>query len=246
MQTVDDLEVAGRTVLVRSDLNVPLKDGVITDDKRIQASLPTIRDLAGRGARVVVLAHLGRPKGEVKPELSLRPVAQRLQELLGQPVGFPETAGGGVAGPAALWHSRIRTEAFTSALAAYGMRGATVETDYSAEQGAAATRRLLEGDARPSAILYDNDVMAVAGLGVAHHLGIPVPGEISLVAWDDSPLCEVIQPGLTALHRDIAGYGAEAARHLRRIVAGEQAGDVQVAGLELVERGSTGPAPRSG
>lgn len=101
MQTVDDLEVAGRTVLVRSDLNVPLKDGVITDDKRIQASLPTIRDLAGRGARVVVLAHLGRPKGEVKPELSLRPVAQRLQELIGQPVGFPETAEGGVAGPAA-------------------------------------------------------------------------------------------------------------------------------------------------
>jgi 3-phosphoglycerate kinase len=101
MQTVDDLEVAGRTVLVRSDLNVPLKDGVITDDKRIQASLPTIRDLAGRGARVVVPAHLGRPKGEVKPELSLRPVAQRLQELLGQPVGFPETAEGGVAGPAA-------------------------------------------------------------------------------------------------------------------------------------------------
>jgi len=101
MQTVDDLEVAGRTVLVRSDLNVPLKDGVITDDKRIQASLPTIRDLAGRGARVVVLAHLGRPKGEVKPELSLRPVAQRLQELLGQPVEFPETAEGGVAGPAA-------------------------------------------------------------------------------------------------------------------------------------------------
>jgi 3-phosphoglycerate kinase len=101
MQTVDDLEVAGRTVLVRADLNVPLKDGVITDDKRIQASLPTIRDLAGRGARVVVLAHLGRPKGDARPELSLRPVAARLQELLGQPVGFPDTADGGIAGPAA-------------------------------------------------------------------------------------------------------------------------------------------------
>ncbi len=100
MRTVDDLEVAGRTVLVRSDLNVPLKDGVITDDKRIQASLPTIRDIAGRGARVVVMAHLGRPKG-VTPELSLRPVAERLRQLLGQPVAFPETAEGGVAGPAA-------------------------------------------------------------------------------------------------------------------------------------------------
>jgi 3-phosphoglycerate kinase len=101
MKTVDDLEVAGRTVLVRADLNVPLADSVITDDKRIQASLPTIRDLAGRGARVVVMAHLGRPKGEIKPELSLRPVAARLQELLGQPVAFPATAEGGVAGPAA-------------------------------------------------------------------------------------------------------------------------------------------------
>jgi 3-phosphoglycerate kinase len=102
MRTVDDLEVAGRTVLVRADLNVPLESGVITDDKRIQASLPTIRDLAGRGARVVVMAHLGRPKGVVKPELSLRPVAERLQQLLGQPVAFPQTADGGIAGPAAV------------------------------------------------------------------------------------------------------------------------------------------------
>jgi len=101
MRTVDDLEVAGRTVLVRADLNVPLQDGEITDDKRIQASLPTIRDLAGRGARVAVLAHLGRPKGEVTPALSLRPVAERLARLLGQPVGFPDTADGGIAGPAA-------------------------------------------------------------------------------------------------------------------------------------------------
>jgi 3-phosphoglycerate kinase len=99
MRTVDDLEVAGRTVLVRADLNVPLDSGsgspVITDDKRIQASVPTIRDLAGRGARVVVMAHLGRPKGEIKPELSLRPVAARLSELLGQPVGFPADAADG-------------------------------------------------------------------------------------------------------------------------------------------------------
>ena len=99
MRTVDDLEVAGRTVLVRADLNVPLDSSsgspVITDDKRIQASVPTIRDLVGRGAKVVVMAHLGRPKGEVKPELSLRPVAERLSELLGQPVGFPADANDG-------------------------------------------------------------------------------------------------------------------------------------------------------
>jgi 3-phosphoglycerate kinase len=106
MRSVDDLEVAGRTVLVRADLNVPLDssgDGppVITDDKRIQASVPTIRDLIGRGAKVVVMAHLGRPKGGVNPALSLRPAAVRLSELLGQPVGFPDDASDGIAGVAA-------------------------------------------------------------------------------------------------------------------------------------------------
>ncbi|GAA0935444.1 phosphoglycerate kinase [Actinocorallia libanotica] len=88
MKTVDDLEVRGRRVLVRTDLNVPLKDGVITDDGRIRASLPTIRKLIDKGARVVVVAHLGRPKGEPKPEFSLAPVAVRLGELLGKDVAF--------------------------------------------------------------------------------------------------------------------------------------------------------------
>jgi phosphoglycerate kinase len=89
MKTIDDLgDVRGRRVLVRADLNVPLDGRTITDDGRIRASLPTIRTLAGRGARVVVCAHLGRPKGEPKPEFSLAPVAQRLGELLGADVAF--------------------------------------------------------------------------------------------------------------------------------------------------------------
>jgi len=93
VRSIDDLEVAGRRVLVRSDLNVPLADGehgerAITDDGRIRASVATIRALVDRGARVVVCAHLGRPKGEVRPELSLRPVAARLGELLGRPVAL--------------------------------------------------------------------------------------------------------------------------------------------------------------
>src|SRR3954471_6297734 len=86
---VDSLgDVAGRRVLVRSDLNVPLDGGKITDDGRIRASVPTIRELAARGARALVFAHPGRPKGECKPELSLRPVADRLGELLGADVRF--------------------------------------------------------------------------------------------------------------------------------------------------------------
>ncbi len=88
MRTIDDLDVRGKRVLVRSDLNVPLDGGTITDDGRIRASLPTIQALAERGARVIVCAHLGRPKGEPKPEFSLRPVATRLSELLGAEVAF--------------------------------------------------------------------------------------------------------------------------------------------------------------
>lgn len=88
MRSLDDLDVRGRRVLVRADLNVPLDGETITDDGRIRASVPTIRTLADRGAKVVVCAHLGRPKGQVKPEFSLKPVAARLQELLGLDVAF--------------------------------------------------------------------------------------------------------------------------------------------------------------
>ncbi|WP_055503711.1 phosphoglycerate kinase [Nonomuraea pusilla] len=88
MRTIDDLDVKGRRVLVRADLNVPLDGETITDDGRIRASVPTIKALAGRGAKVVVCAHLGRPKGEPNPKYSLKPVAGRLGELLGQDVAF--------------------------------------------------------------------------------------------------------------------------------------------------------------
>ena len=88
MAHLEELEVKGKRVFLRCDLNVPLKDGVITDDGRIQASLPTIQYLLDQGASLVIAAHLGRPKGEAKPELSLAPVAKRLGELLGMPIKF--------------------------------------------------------------------------------------------------------------------------------------------------------------
>ena len=87
-KTVDDINVKGKRVLVRCDFNVPLKNGVITDENRIVAALPTIKKLIADGGRVILCSHLGKPKGEPKPELSLAPVAQRLTEKLGQPVVF--------------------------------------------------------------------------------------------------------------------------------------------------------------
>jgi len=88
MTSLVDLDVAGKRVFLRCDLNVPLKESKITDDGRIRASLPTINALLEKGASIVIAAHLGRPKGEAKAELSLAPVAVRLAELLGKPVQF--------------------------------------------------------------------------------------------------------------------------------------------------------------
>ena len=94
LRTIEEIDVRGKRVLLRCDLNVPLKDGVITDDGRIKASVPTIKYLLEQGASIVITAHLGRPKGERKPELSLAPVAKRLSELLEIPVSFsPDIVG---------------------------------------------------------------------------------------------------------------------------------------------------------
>lgn len=90
LNDLDASSLAGRRVLVRADLNVPLEDGRVGDDTRIRATLPTLRRLMDAGARVVVISHLGRPKGAVDPAASLRPVARRLSELLGAPVAFAD------------------------------------------------------------------------------------------------------------------------------------------------------------
>ncbi len=87
-KTVDDLQVKGKRVLVRCDFNVPLQDGIITDENRITAALPTIEKLIAGGAKVILCSHMGKPKGEPKPELSLAPVAKRLSELLKKDVVF--------------------------------------------------------------------------------------------------------------------------------------------------------------
>ncbi len=101
LRTIDALgELAGKRVIVRCDLNVPLRDGNITDDGRVRASLPTLRALLDKGARVIVISHLGRPDGAPDERYSLAPVATRLAELLGSPVGFAEDTVGTAAASA--------------------------------------------------------------------------------------------------------------------------------------------------
>jgi DNA-binding LacI/PurR family transcriptional regulator len=150
-----------------------------------------------------------------------------------------------VAGLPDLLHTERRTEAFRAAVRAHGIDEIpTVQTDYSGEQGAAATRRLLASPRPPTAIVYDNDVMAVAGVAVATELGVAVPASLSIVAWDDSPLCQLLHPPLTALTRDTFAFGATAARFLLAVLDGDEGADVEDHVPLLVHRESTSTPPR--
>ncbi|SER96322.1 transcriptional regulator, LacI family [Lentzea xinjiangensis] len=142
-----------------------------------------------------------------------------------------------VAGLPSLLHTVRRDQAF---LASAG-DGVIVAGDYTAESGAVATRTLLGSDRPPTAIVYDNDVMAVAGAEVAAAAGVGVPAQLSIVAWDDSVLCQ--HGRLTALSRDTFAFGARAARALQAVVEGASPTDVEDVLPELVVRRSSGVAP---
>ncbi|MGR4847583.1 LacI family DNA-binding transcriptional regulator [Streptomyces sp. LARHCF252] len=148
-----------------------------------------------------------------------------------------------VGGAAALGHTAIRTAAFDEAAGA--LAGAwQVATDFSGDAGARATRSLLTASApdRPTAIVYDNDIMAVAGLSVAAEMGLRVPDDVSLLAWDDSQLCRLTHPTLSAMSHDVHGFGAEVARTLFGVITGEgTAGSHPVPTPVLTPRGSTAP-----
>jgi DNA-binding LacI/PurR family transcriptional regulator len=145
-----------------------------------------------------------------------------------------------VAGLPGLLHTELRNRAFGDVAERLNLDSAvTLTTDYTADQGGHATRRLLSAAARPTAILYDNDVMAVAGTSVAHEMGVDVPGDLSVVAWDDSVLCEIVHPPLTALSRDIMAYGAHAAERLLGFLDTATATDFEDDLPRLITRGST-------
>ncbi|MCL8014192.1 LacI family DNA-binding transcriptional regulator [Streptomyces sp. AS02] len=149
-----------------------------------------------------------------------------------------------VGGAAALGHTSIRTAAFDEAARALRLAGAwQVATDFSGDAGARATRSLLTASApdRPTAIVYDNDIMAVAGLSVAAEMGLSVPGDVSLLAWDDSQLCRLTHPTLSAMSHDVHGFGADVARTLFGVITGDGPGSHPVPTPVLTPRGSTAP-----
>ncbi|NUP43424.1 MAG: substrate-binding domain-containing protein, partial [Streptomyces sp.] len=147
-----------------------------------------------------------------------------------------------VGGAAELGHTAIRSAAFEATANELRLeQWSCVETDFSGGQGARATRTLLASPRRPTALLYDNDLMAVAGLSVAAEMGFAVPRDLSLLAWDDSQLCRLTRPQLTAMSHDVFGFGAEVALRLQDLLGGAAPRSGPVATPVLTPRGSTAP-----
>jgi len=239
LQVVEDLEA--EVALYRRWWGERRVDGVLVCDLRERD--PRVPVLEKLGLPAVVIGgpgHTGRLPSIWSDDAAA--VAETVEYLFA--LGHRRIAR--VGGIPDLLHTRIRTEAFTAACSRLGVANApTISSDYTGEEGAEATRRLLSSDRRPTAIVYDNDVMAIAGLGVAQEMGLSVPADLSIVAWDDSALCRLVHPPLTALRRDIPAYGAHAAAVLLDAIAGKAPASMQDQTAQLTPRGSTG-SPRAG
>ena len=211
-------------------------DGVLVVDLRLDD--PRIDELVRIGLPAVVVG--GPLDGDILPavwhnEAAVVTEATRYLAALGH------TRIAHVCGVAHFVHTQQRVKAFLDSIRELGLEGETVETDYSAESGARATRKLLSSPAPPSAILFDSDLLAVTGLGVAQQMGFSVPDDVSIVGWDDSLISQVVHPPLTAITRDITAYGVEAARHLLAAIDGAPNEGVETTRGELTTRGSTAP-----
>ncbi|MFT4259910.1 LacI family DNA-binding transcriptional regulator [Microbacterium sp.] len=238
LQVVPDIHSELETL--RAWRNARRVDGVIVTDVRVED--PRIAYLAKTpGLPVVVVGHpsvagslaaVGTDDGAA--------ARQAVQHLVG--LGHRRIAH--VAGLVELAHTHLRTAAFLDEMRAQGAEPTVLHTDFTPKQGAEATRRALTGSAAPTAFIFDNDIMAVAALGVATQLGIRVPEDISIIAWDDSVLCQHTYPQITSLSHDVVNFGAHVARRLFDVVAGAPTDGELDATPVLQPRGSTGPVPR--
>jgi DNA-binding LacI/PurR family transcriptional regulator len=218
--------------------------------RRIDGTILT--DLWVDDQRIAALDRLGLPGvlvGHPRPGTAMPAVWSDDAAALTEAVNYLAAIGhrriARVGGLTTLGHTSIRTRAFRAAATRHGLASAeVVDTDYSWEAGAWATERLLTSAAPPTAITFDNDIMATAGLHVARKLGLDVPRDLSIVAGDDSQLCEMAYPALSALSRDVLAYGANAARTLLTFLAGGAPGDFQDTTPRLLLRDSTAPPPR--
>ena len=153
---------------------------------------------------------------------------------------------GRVSGPAHLHHTKARSLAFDRALARRAINGFSVEGDYSAASGAAQTRQILTAANPPTAIVYDNSIMALAALSAARDLGIDVPADVSLLAWDDGPHCRLSDPPFSVVSLDVYELGRIVAEVLMQTYSGALQTVVHVPTAHIIQRGSTAAWPSTG
>lgn len=170
--------------------------------------------------------------------------AQAMRDAVGYLVGLGHTRLARVSGPHEFLHTRSRSEAFLEECARSAVESMIVEGDYTEESGKRATRALLGRRGAPSAIVYDNDVMAAAGLGVGVEMGVPVPERLSLLAWDDSALCRLTNPTLSSMTLDVHAMGMQVADCVLNRLAGGPVTAYMAPLPRLSARGSTARAPR--
>lgn len=209
-------------------------------------------NLAAEDPRPALLRDLGLPAvlaGVQDPDPSGAPAVRAdhvspAREALARLLDLGHRRIARVSGPARLLHTRARTAALAEGCRAAGVAAPVVlEGDYSHEEGARLTRELLARDEPPTAILYDNDVMAVSGLEAARGLGVAVPGRVSMVAWDDSTLCRLATPALTSVSVDVYRYGTAVGESALECADGLPVAERWSPAGEFVARESTGPAP---
>ncbi|MBL1068767.1 LacI family DNA-binding transcriptional regulator [Streptomyces sp. 7-21] len=214
-----------------------LVDAVIVPNLRAGDRRPAVLCELGLPAVIAGTWH-GRTGMPAVPTDDAAPVREALDQLLA--LGHRRIAR--VTGPSELLHTRARTAALREGCRAAGIAPPVLlEGDYSAESGASLTARLLDApaDTRPTAILYDNDVMAVAGLGAAKEAGVAVPGQLSLVAWDDSALCRLASPALTTMSVDVHLFGTRVAESVLELIDGRPVTERWSPPARFTPRGTT-------
>ncbi|SDZ12630.1 transcriptional regulator, LacI family [Saccharopolyspora shandongensis] len=214
-------------------------DGVVLTDLRVSDPRPEL--LRELGTPAVFFGTAGPMPGipvlRADEDEAIRSAITHLAELGHRRIGH-------VQGPADLQHTVRRADALRRAVGETpGLSVHHASGDYTEEGGVRATRRLLSAPNPPTAVIYDNDVMAVATVVHAEELGVRVPADLSVLAWDDSMLCQVVRPAITAFAHSVVVDSATAARMLLELIETGSADDGELSPRKLMPRGSTAPAP---
>ena len=250
----DGLSAAGGSLLVRrvEDTSDELRVYRQWKEHQVVDGI-VVKDLVADDPRPRVLNDLGLPYAMLTDlsQLDGRPAvytdnAQTMLEAVAYLIEDGHRQIARVTGPPDLLHTEIRTRAFLAGTASARVGTMVAVGDYSEDSGRRVTRELLTSVPRPSAIVYDNDLMAVGGLAAAQALGIAVPEALSLLAWDDSMACQLTNPPLSALSHDVHEIGTQLSVVLMRLLGSGVAAFEPATQPVLVERGSTGRSDASG